>query len=288
MVSRVKSSIPPMGLVDVKWDDIKADVLVTQNDHIVNKKCYRDSTIEELISLYKNKCAVCERDRGIELQVDHFRPQKARTYTKNPQYNNPGYYWLTYEWSNLIPLCSKCNQEKSNKFPLAVSGNRISSHLNTQSLNPFSPYDINWLKSVEIPLILNPETETNISKHFIFDKNGKMRGRTNFGNETILVFKLNRRDLRRKRIGIRNIIVDEIILSFDRFLEHRNNSRLKGSLETIFNRIVQGTYVDHELSLFYTFIFKYFDYFIGTKLITVLRAKTLDYFIEYKEENKLK
>lgn len=286
MVARTKDlNNPSAALMDTKWNDLKADVLITQNDHEVDSKCYRDSTIEELTLLYKNKCAACERDRGIELQVDHFRPKKARDNKKDPQYNNLGYYWLCYEWSNLIPLCSSCNRSKSNKFP--IKGNRISSHLNTQNFNPFLPYDINWLNSIESSLLINPETDDNVTSHFIFDRNGKMRYRTDPGNETIKVFKLNRRDLRRKRIKIRNGIVKEITLSFSRFLDHLNEPRFKGNLEVIFDRIIQGTFPDHEMSLYYTFIYKYFDYFIGTKLQGFLRVKALDYFEEYKTENNL-
>ncbi len=286
MVSRTKDlNNPPIGLMDAKWDTIKADILITQNAHKADSKCYRDTTIEELTKLYKNKCAACERDRGIELQVDHFRPKKARDNKTHTQYNNPGYYWLAYEWSNLIPLCSSCNRSKHNKFP--IKGNRVSKHINTQNIHPFLPYDINWLNLIENPLLVNPETDNHVARHFIFDRNGRMRDRTDFGEETIAVFKLNRRDLRRKRIKIRKDILNEITLSFSRFLDHLNEPRFKGSLEVIFDRIVHGTYEDHEMSLYYTFIFKYFDYFIGTKLINVLRIKMLDYFEEYKKENNL-
>lgn len=285
MVSRIKNTSPPIKLGDNKWNILKADLLLTRNSHDASSKCYRDCTIEELTLLYKDKCAICERDRGIELQVDHFRPKKARANIRHPQYNNSGYYWLTYTWSNLIPLCSACNQKKSNKFPISNTGTRVVDHINSQGLNPFNPYDINWLKQIESPLLLNPETDNNFAAHLIFDKNGKLRGRTDEGNETIKVFKLNRRELKRKRISAKNKIIQEIIKSCSRFVDHRSGPRLKGSLEIIFDRLVQGTSVDHELSLYYTFIYKYFDYFIGTKIPSNIRLKVLDYFQEYKLEN---
>lgn len=288
MVHRAKDfSKPPAGLNDTKCDTVKNDVLLDKNNHEADKKCYRDTTIEALVDLYKDKCAACERDRGIELQVDHFRPYKARDNKTDTQYNQPGYYWLTYAWSNLIPLCSTCNRKKSNKFPLSTTGIRIDSHLNTQKRSRFLPNDINWLNLIEVPLIIKPETDQNTGSHFEFDKNGKMIGRTNFGIETIKIYQLNRRELKRKRIGVKNEIVNDITLSFSRFLNHKSEQRFKGNLETVFDRIVHGTNIDHELSLYYTFILRYFDYFIGGKLIGILRSKALDYFNEYKIENNL-
>jgi len=287
MVSRIKNTNTPNCLTDARWNVLKADLLATRNAHVSNSKCYRDCTIDLLTTLYKNKCAICERDRGIELQVDHYRPKKARTNITHTQYNNTGYYWLTYTWSNLIPLCSACNQKKSNKFPIASGNTRVTDHVNSQGLNPFNPYDINWLKLIESPLLLNPETDNNLSSHFICDKNGELKGRTSQGWETIKVFKLNRRELKRKRISVKNKITKEIIISFDRFITHQNDQRLKGALEIIFDRLIHGTNIDHELSLYYTFIFKYFNYFIGSRIPSNIRDKVMDYFEEYKLENAI-
>jgi len=287
MVSRIKNINPPTALLASKWDELKADLLKEKNSHEAKTACYRDCTIEELTQLYKDKCAICERDRGIELQVDHYRPKKARANKTHTSYNHPGYYWLAYTWTNLLPLCSACNGKKSNKFPVKPTGIRVIDVLNSQGFHPFEPYDILWLKQTELPLLLNPETDNNLTLNFICDRSGKIRGRTDEGIETIKVYKLNRRELVRKRISIRQKIVNEIILSFDRFLKHKNNYQLKGSLEVVFDRIVQGTHQDHELSMYYTFLFKYFDYFIGTKVPATIRAKAVDYFDEYKVENNI-
>ena len=41
----------------------------------------------------------------------------------------PGYYWLAYEWSNLLFCCQLCNQRfKRNHFPLADETKRARSH----------------------------------------------------------------------------------------------------------------------------------------------------------------
>ncbi len=78
---------PPAELTDSKWSNIKLDVL-TNSDHSAKSKCYRDTTLNELVKLYSNKCACCERSRGEELQIDHYRPKKARN-NKDTTYNNP-------------------------------------------------------------------------------------------------------------------------------------------------------------------------------------------------------
>jgi 5-methylcytosine-specific restriction endonuclease McrA len=79
---------------------------------------------------FYGKCAYCEapiRDYQPG-DVEHFRP-KAGVSDENGQavflfdeegqvqvgadgkpVEHPGYYWLAYEWTNLLPACAKCNQ----------------------------------------------------------------------------------------------------------------------------------------------------------------------------------
>ena len=60
------------------------------------------------------KCCYCERSRDLtrESDIDHFRP-KSR------------YWWLAYEWHNLLFTCRACNQEyKRDLFPLQDEARR--------------------------------------------------------------------------------------------------------------------------------------------------------------------
>lgn len=284
MVPRNKDELtPPPALMDPKWDSLKLNLLLEKHSHEAKPECYGQTTRESLCDLYKNKCAFCERSRGTELQVDHYRPKKARNNNTNQHYNQPGYYWLCYEWSNLIPLCSRCNQIKSNKFPLMVWSevNRISDHLNANSLPTFLPYDLKWLQGHEKPFLINPEYEKNPEKHFIFKSDGTIDGRTEQGVETINICGLNRRDLRRERLELRQIYVNEIKEAFDDFSNNKDESELRGALKSTFKRIKISTDPDAPHSLFHVFIYKYFDYFIGRKLPISIRDKAIKYFQDF-------
>jgi 5-methylcytosine-specific restriction endonuclease McrA len=70
----------------------------------------------------EKKCCYCERRRDLKLEpdVEHFRPKAEVTGQAGP-----GYWWLTYEWSNLFFSCKTCNQRhKKNEFPLEPGGVR--------------------------------------------------------------------------------------------------------------------------------------------------------------------
>ncbi len=271
---------PPAALTDAKWNTLKANLIIEKSSHKVNSKCYRDTTLDALALLYKNKCAICERSRGTELQVDHYRPKKPRNNQSQTQYNHSGYYWLAYSWSNLIPLCSICNIKKSNKFPLKgwTNTNRISDHNNIYGLNPFAPYDLNWLQQKEHPLIVNPEHDILPERHFSFKNDGRIIGRTDEGKETINICKLNRKDLIRERLKIRENYANAIKSALDDYGKHTNEDELKGELTAIFKQIKSNCHVDKEHSYFNLFIFNYYDYFIDSKLPSNLRGVSTKYF----------
>jgi hypothetical protein len=61
--------------------------------------------------------------------VEHFRPKAGYRQGPNDPLARPGYYWLAYEWSNLLFCCQLCNQRfKGNHFPLMDATQRAKSH----------------------------------------------------------------------------------------------------------------------------------------------------------------
>ena len=42
--------------------------------------------------------------------VEHFRPKAGYRQRPEDPLVQPGYYWLAYEWSNLLFCCQLCNQ----------------------------------------------------------------------------------------------------------------------------------------------------------------------------------
>jgi hypothetical protein len=62
------------------------------------------SVVSKLNNIYNHKCAYCEAYEP-EPEVEHYRPKKGVTGEVHE-----GYYWLCYEWSNLMPACHDCNK----------------------------------------------------------------------------------------------------------------------------------------------------------------------------------
>ena len=285
MVHRTKDlNMPPAELYDQKWDTLRNALAVEMDNHEAKTECYRTTTLEALSILYNNKCCICERDRGTELQIDHYRPKKPRDFQTRMEYNQPGYYWLCYEWSNLIPLCSKCNGNKSNKFPLNTwdETNRVS-HINVKGLNPFEPYSLDWLQKQELPLMINPEYDKQPERHFAFHTNGRIVGRTDEGKETIKICQLNRKDLVRERLKIRQNYINSIKEALDSYSKHRNKFILMGELSAVFKIIKFNCHIDQAHSYYNLFIYKYYYYFIDSKLPANLRGLTSTYFNQFND-----
>jgi uncharacterized protein (TIGR02646 family) len=69
-----------------------------------------------------DKCCYCERDftANYHGDVEHFRPKGGYQQVYNGSLEQPGYYWLAYDWENLYFSCALCNQtHKGNYFPLS-------------------------------------------------------------------------------------------------------------------------------------------------------------------------
>lgn len=274
----------PAPLLDAKWAQIRQDVLITQNAHAHKTSCYRDTTIEELKTLYKNKCAFCERVYGDELEVDHYRPKKERSVAKDRKHDNPGYYWLSYEWSNLILCCSKCNGQKSNKFPLTGLNelNRVSTHIVNPGIPNYDSYDFQWIQVYENPLLLNPESDINFETHLRYMPSGEVKGITDKGKLTIEICDLNRSWLLNQRQKIIDEYIVDINDSVDDYSRTNNRNELKGSLKNTFKRIQKHTQSNYPFSLYHNYISMYFKFHIGSKLEVSIRDTICSYWLDYK------
>ena len=169
-----------------------------------------------LIELFFDKCAYCEYSlTRSEWNVEHYRPKasvaEARTH--------PGYYWLAYEWSNLLPSCTFCNQWRREPpvWPSATrsggAGKADSFPLVHEARRAYSPSDD---VSQEEPLLLNP-AEEDPSKHVSFDPSGRPFGLTERGKRSIAAYNL---DFRRLNIQ-RRVVIDRMV----GLVERRNQAR---------------------------------------------------------------
>lgn len=188
------------------------NIVNTRNKSLITDSIYRESydtadgkrsRVEDKLAIaYKDKCAYCERI--CKADIEHYRPKKG----VDDDNTHLGYYWLCYEWTNLIPSCITCNREgaKHNKFP--VIGPRVSAPalLNDGNLNlTLCKVSIAPLID-EKPYLLHPEVDRP-EDYFEFepDPNGAgirivgidAEGR---GTRTIQICMLNRHELKLDRV----------------------------------------------------------------------------------------
>lgn len=118
--------------------DIDADLAAYSSG---SRKLEFDSTIyahetvkRTLVEMQHEKCAFCEAKplHVSDGDVEHFRPKAAvRQDDANPL-RRPGYYWLAYEWDNLLFACERCNRRhKKSFFPLTDPARRAQTHRDT-------------------------------------------------------------------------------------------------------------------------------------------------------------
>jgi uncharacterized protein (TIGR02646 family) len=84
-----------------------------------------------LLKAQHDKCCFCESKVSPIAygDVEHYRPKAGYRQNADDTLGRPGYYWLAYEWSNLLFCCQMCNQRfKRNLFPLVDPGRRAETH----------------------------------------------------------------------------------------------------------------------------------------------------------------
>ena len=90
------------------------------------------------------------------------------------------YWWLAYEWENLLPCCPECGHLKGSRFP--VVGKRANAPSRGAALDE------------EGPLLLDPRRDDPQSE-FVFLDDGGIVSKSERGRVTIEVLGLNRRQL---------------------------------------------------------------------------------------------
>lgn len=208
------------------------DIAKNIKKDIIKDSIYRDpyhnadeirSKVEDKLALsYHNKCAYCER--LCKADVEHYRPKKA----VNEDSKHNGYYWLCYEWTNLLPACVKCNRDggKHNRFP--ILGKRLYTPLFLPDAN--LDLDKNKIHNKplidEVPFLLHPEIDKpDDFFKFELDPNGdgiRIKGidKKGRGEKTIEICSLNRQELRLDRV---EKVIDPFKMTIEcLFIMHEN------------------------------------------------------------------
>lgn len=158
-----------------------------RSSDVFKSSIYGDSEVKNsLISIQNHKCCFCE-SRVTHISdgdVEHFRP-KAAWLHEIDGLKKPGYFFLAYDWDNLLLSCQACNQRaKGNQFPILNSIIRIAIS---------STYDY----SLEKAIFINPameDPEISITFYEEIPKGNNYRGR-----KTIELLELDRFSLNEAR-----------------------------------------------------------------------------------------
>lgn len=256
---------PPAQLDTTERMNLIKLTLTQKGKHSFKKKVYRDGTLAALEKLYHGKCAYCETDTraGAPMQVEHYRPKAKVTEDDTHE----GYYWIGYEWSNLLLSCAKCNNAKRNRFPIA--GTRFSAPTLTQEGLPDNASRLadSQVFQGEKPLLLHPEID-KIESFFVFLPNGKIE--VIEGNEraleTIRICGLNRKDLVEKRLKILNSFFDRLQKELkDLDAQVITVVQARHAIKRIFEELALLQSPQNEYSRFGYFMFFKFDKFFSER-----------------------
>lgn len=154
-----------------------------------------------LLKLFRDKCAYCETNIASNQpgDVEHYRPKGRirdeegkilKIKVEDREIEHPGYWWLAYDWRNLLPSCIDCNRRRrhgSEDVPagkaecFAVRGKRA-----------VLPDDD---LSQEQALLLNPSVEGfDPKRHFEFMEDGTLKPLTEEARYSCELLGLNLRE----------------------------------------------------------------------------------------------
>jgi hypothetical protein len=171
-------------------------------------------------NVFHGKCAYCEGDvRPVAFgDGEHWRPKAGVTVRREgkdckvaDESGEPhtGYYWLAYDWRNLLPACQECNsgskgfRGKGTQFP--INGRRV--------FRPDEADTLEELNEIEQPLLLHPFFDDPL-EHLAFDEHGQpiAKNGSERGKHSIEVLNLNRPWLNTKRKALHDALRKQVKL----------------------------------------------------------------------------
>jgi uncharacterized protein (TIGR02646 family) len=147
-----------------------------------------------LREMFHGKCGYCEVNisHSDDAVVDRFRPFSG--IRDKTAYYPDLYWWLTFNWENLIYSCKECQQYKANYFPIdGVRAMTIADNLEKENC-----------------LLVDPCAD-DPNLHFSYDKNGIILPLTLKGKQTIELLRLDRPARREQRLWER-FRIEELLL----------------------------------------------------------------------------
>ena len=134
------------------WDEWKASgVTPTAKPSI-----YAHPSVKKALrQAQHDKCAFCETLNPTSHDVvEHFRPKNGWRQKRSDPLKKPSYFWLAYQWDNLVFACDRCNDgaHKGNLFPLSNPSQRANdSQPDVTKEKPLliNPYNVDPTRHIE-------------------------------------------------------------------------------------------------------------------------------------------
>lgn len=141
MIRIVKPANPPKILTTKGAEQTQNDCLAYDNNpaeyrsgerkFAADRRLYGAKSVKDtLMDAQHKKCCYCETmlPPASYGDVEHYRPKGAVQQDPGQHEEYPGYYWLAYDWNNLLVSCTPCNLRKRTLFPLMDPHARVRSH----------------------------------------------------------------------------------------------------------------------------------------------------------------
>ncbi|MFM9923256.1 hypothetical protein VLK31_09720 [Variovorax sp. H27-G14] len=175
------------------------------------------------------KCCYCERKIPEKFNdVEHYRPKGSAK--RAPGCNQThGYWWMAFDWQNLLFACPACNRSgKNDAFPLAAGSVSLQAEFSAPG--------------AELPLLIDPSDLVNPVEHLEFfalrpsssssfdwwvrGRNGSLKGQT-----TIAVLKLNGMEYRETRRDYFDTSIKPAVIALDRALKEGHQARIDEAVD---------------------------------------------------------
>jgi uncharacterized protein (TIGR02646 family) len=274
----------PNSLQDADCNNSLASILVVGNGNNIDSEIYQgiknnknsDSfgdVQQALKDLYHNKCAYCESPE-FNPQIEHYRPKKGVSNRPKKSKKHKGYYWLCYDWSNLVPACSKCNtgHGKNNQFPLLDESKRI--------FAPTSNNSAIFLNQEEQPYLLHPEIDEP-KNFFRFDDKGNIFGIDTQGRGEMTIEICWLRNNETLRFNRQNDVFDYYL---DKLIDASNLSDII-SKEVLVTKIIEKLHRDLQNSekSFRLYRWYFYTHFKELLVVPLLPQPDINFVVEIYE-----
>ena len=192
---------------------------------------------------FRGKCAYCEQKIVGDQHgdIEHYRPKGKVTdeddkeiiiSEKGKKKPHPGYYWLAYDWRNLLPSCGLCNKPATEQKTGEAIGKRNRFPINgSRAVKPGK-------ESLEKPLLLHPCSDYP-SKHLKIDETGIFSALSKRGEMCIKVLGLNLRGLPGDRKKVYDDVKNRIGILVQGLVTDPNGDKTKERVATL-NEIKDG------------------------------------------------